>query len=251
MTAAPLGFAPEEVAIVDVQLPASDYATAESLVRFHQQLEARLHALPGVRNVAIASQLPGAMLSRNGFVAEGEPMASRDARHFAYYAAVSTDYFRTLQIPLIRGRVFGAEDRTDSPPVVLVSAALARRHWPRGNAIGARMRMGPDPNAPWATIVGVVGDVRNGAAQPGVEPMLYVPMTQSPWEGQTFLLRTSADAATLVRPVQRELSAIDPGLPVNRVSTLDALLADGSVAFVGDRSALEQLLYGVAETAQP
>jgi ABC-type antimicrobial peptide transport system permease subunit len=104
----------------------------------------------------------------------------------------------------------------------VISESLARRYWPKGDAIGARIRTGPDPNGPWNEVIGVVGDVRNDPARPDPEPMLYAPIRQDPWNGPIFVLRTQGDPLALVRPVRRELATLDPGLPLHDVTTLRA-----------------------------
>jgi putative ABC transport system permease protein len=110
----------------------------------------------------------------------------------------------------------------------VIGETMARRYWPTGDAIGARIRTGPDPNAPWTTVVGIVGDVRNGPAQREMEPAMYSSIRQDPWGGQIFLLRTtSGDPMAQLKGVQRELAAVDPGLPVNDASTVRALLDGG------------------------
>ncbi|MDQ3950305.1 MAG: ABC transporter permease, partial [Gemmatimonadota bacterium] len=221
MTAAPIGFNADGVLTATMHLPGRQYATDESRVRFHQQLEERLRAIPGVSGVALTSELPGAVLNRNGFTIEGAPWASEDATPFVLYASVSDDYFRTLGIPLRRGRTFGQTDRPDSPLVVVISESMARRYWPKGDAVGSRIRMGPDPNAAWIEVIGVVGDVRNAPTGPP-EPIAYQSIRQDPWGGQALVVRAHGDPLTLVRPIQRELSAVDPALPLHQVRTLRA-----------------------------
>jgi putative ABC transport system permease protein len=222
LTATPLGFNPEGVLTATVQLPPGGYATAQSRVRFVEQFEKRLRALPGVTAVASTGELPTRVMNRNGLIVEGAPPPPGDAQEFVLYAAVSDDYFRTLRIPLRSGRTFGAQDHADAPPVVVISESLARRYWPKGDAVGARIRMGPDPNAPWNEVIGVVGEVRNDPARANAEPMLYAPNRQDPWNGPIFLLRAQGDPLALVRPIRRELSALDPGTPLHDVATLRA-----------------------------
>jgi predicted permease len=226
MTAAPLGADPRGVLAVTVQLPPGRYATTGSLVRFHQQFEERLRGLPGVRDVADATSVPTNVMSRNGIVIEGAPRPADDAVPFVLFAGVSGDYFRTLRIPLRRGRVFDERDRADSPPVIVISESMARRFWPNGDAVGARLRMGPDPNATPMTVIGVVGDVRNDPARPDAEPMAYASSRQGPWNRPTFLIRATGDPLALVGAVRRELAALDPGIPLDAPVPLRALVAE-------------------------
>jgi predicted permease len=226
MSGAPLGFDPAGVLTATIQLPDGRYGSVAARTRFHEQLEARLRAVPGIEGVAVASSRPGAVLSNEGFSVEGRASAPGDAKPFVLYASVTDGYFRTVGIPLLRGRTFEARDRADAPPVVVISEAMARRHWPGGDALGARIRLGPDPDAPAAEVIGVVGDVRNGVARLDAEPMLYASTRRDPW-ASLLLVRTQGDPLGLVRAIERELAQLDPALPLHDVATLPALLADG------------------------
>jgi len=226
MATAPLGFDPGGVLTAGVHPPEGQYGTVEANVRFHEQLEERLRALPGVRAVASTSGLPQAQMDRNGFSIEGVTWPA-DAPPFVLYASISDDYFRTMGIPIRSGRTFGPADQADTPPTVVISEAMARRFWPGKQALGARIRMGPDPNAPWAEVIGIVGDVRNDPAQPRPEPMAYESIRRYPWGRRAILLRTQGDPLAFVKPVQRELSALDPNLPLFDPAPLSAVLAEG------------------------
>ncbi|HET9210999.1 MAG TPA: FtsX-like permease family protein, partial [Thermoanaerobaculia bacterium] len=106
--------------------------------------------------------------------------------------------------------------------------SMAKKYWPGGpgQAVGARVRLGPDFESPWSVVVGVVGDVRNDPALPEAEPMSYASVRQEPW-GNNFLLRTKGDALALVPAFRRELAAIDPEIPIRKADTLPAYLAKG------------------------
>jgi predicted permease len=226
MTSAPLGFNPAGVLSVAVQLPANEYGSPEAQARFFEQLEARLRGLPGVTAVANASELPTAVLNRNGIAVIGAPPPPSDAQPFVLYASVSDDYFRTLGIPLVRGRTFGPQDGPDAPQAVIISEAMARRFWPAGDALGGQLRMGPDPKSTPFTVVGIVGDVRNDPARPDAEPMIYSSARLDARPSRILLVRTSGDPLALVRPVRREVAALDPDVPLRNAMTLRAFLAD-------------------------
>lgn len=104
---------------------------------------------------------------------------------------------------------------------------MARRYWPPGEALGTRIRLGPNPNAPLMEIVGIVGDVRNDRARPDAEPIAYRSRRQTPAPVASFLLRTEGDPLALVKSVEHELGAIDPGVPADQTMTLQAVLAQG------------------------
>jgi predicted permease len=226
MTAAPLGFAPDGVLGVTVQLPAASYGSPEAQARFFEQLEERVRALPGVRSVADVTEPPTAVMNRNGITVVGAPPPPTDAQPFVLYAGVSDENFRALGIPLESGRTFGTQDRPDAPPTIVISEGMARRFWPTGGALGARIRMGPDPNSTPFTVVGIVGDVRNDPARPDAEPMAYGSSRVDVRGSRTLLVRTSGDPLALVQPVRRELAALDPGVPVRDATPLRAFLDD-------------------------
>jgi predicted permease len=227
MTTAPLGFNPEGVLTMSFQLPWRRYETEEDCRRFQEQLEERLRTLPGVTAVASASELPSPVMNRNGLAIQGVTWPKGAGQPFINSVSVSDDYFRTMGIPLLRGRTFTTADRKDTPQAIVISESMERRYWPDGRALGARLRLGPNQEAPWAQVIGVVGDVRNDPAQPGPEPMTYASTRQSAWGGGTFVVRTQRDPLSLVRPFQRELKAIDPEIPIQRAVPLRELLSEG------------------------
>jgi putative ABC transport system permease protein len=142
-------------------------------------------------------------------------------------AFVSDDYFRTLRIPLREGRIFGVEDRIDSPRGVVVSESMARRFWPRGEALGARIRLGPDPDSPLIQVIGIVGDVRNDRGQRDAEPMVYGSTRQNPPAIMRVMLRTTSDPLALVKPVERALAELDSGLALQRPMELSTVIGEG------------------------
>jgi predicted permease len=227
MATAPLGFDPESVLTVAIQMPPRADDSAGTLARFYGQLEERLRSLPGVRSVGSASFLPLPQMDHNGLAIEGVTWPKETGQPFIAYTSVSDDYFRTLRIPVRRGRTFAATDRADTQQVIVISESMARRYWPNGGELGAHIRLGPDQSTPWAEVIGVVGDVHNDPAQTEPEPMTYASVRQDPWGYRTFVLRTEGDPLALVYPFERELAALDPGVPVSRAATLRALLSEG------------------------
>ena len=228
MTASPLGFNPDRVLTMGVKLPVGDYPDAESRARLFGQLEERLRALPGVRSVGSASELPTPGMNRNALVIEGVPLPLGDGQTFIPYVSVSDDYFATMGIALRQGRTFTTTDQMDAPPAIVISESMARRYWPSGGALGARIRISLHTSERWGEVVGIVGDVRNDPAQANPAPMAYASNRQDAARtSRVFLLRTDGDPLALVRPFRRALATLDPTLPVRDASTLDALLSDG------------------------
>ena len=108
------------------------------------------------------------------------------------FTAVSDEYFQSLEIPLQQGRTFDARDVLDAPSTAIISESTARRFWPGGNAIGARMQLGPDRSSPLVEVVGIVGDVRNDRARADAEPMVYVPTRRNAPFLTQYLIRQTA-----------------------------------------------------------
>ena len=225
MTGQSLGFEPDGVLTAALQLPMRDYATPESRMRFRNQLEEAMRGLPGVQSVATATSIPTAVRQRSGVTLEGAP--SSGGQTFVIMAAVSDDYFRTLQIPLHRGRTFGTQDLPNTPTKLVISESMARRFWPDGNAIGQRIRLGPNPQSPLNEIVGIVGDVRNDRARPDAEPMAYASTRQNGAPIVTILVRAVGDPLALARPMERAVAGLDAGIALQRVMTMPVVLGEG------------------------
>ncbi|AHG88620.1 permease [Gemmatirosa kalamazoonensis] len=225
ITTRPLGLDPDRVLAVAVQLPRAGFASLDARARFFQQYEERLRALPGVVAAAASGQVPTGIQGRTGIWVDGVRPANEQSVFLL--SEVSDDYFRTLRVPLIAGRTFGPEDRPDGATIsIIVSERIARQYWPNGGAAGASVRLGPEPDAPRGTVVGVVGDVRNDPAQPEPEGILYMSVRQMPWNGPVFLMRTAGDPLALLTPARRALADIDPRLPLHDPITLRTRLAD-------------------------
>jgi hypothetical protein len=177
-----------------------------------------------VRGVASATQIPSPTMSMNKLTIEGVTLEG-EGPTFIPYLAVSDDYFRVMGITLLQGRTFGAADGPDAPPAIVIGEAMARRYWPKGNAVGARLRISPLTAERWGTIVGIVRDVRVDPALPQPGPMAYASNRQDNlWSGRDFLMRTSGDPMALLKPAQRELTALDATLPLRDPKPLAAIV---------------------------
>jgi predicted permease len=224
MAEAPLGFEPNGVLTARVQLPGSAYRTPQARDVLFAQLEERLAALPGVRAVAHVTQIPSPTMSRNALSIDGVTLGG-DGPTFIPYMSVSDDYFALMGIPLRRGRTFGPQDAPDAPPAIVVSESMARRYWPTGGAIGARLRISPHTAERWGVIVGIVRDVRVDPALPVPGPMAYATNRQDDsWNGRDFLVRTAGDPLAVVPAARRVLATLDPSLPLRDPTTLRAIV---------------------------
>ena len=224
MTSAPLGFDPEGVLTARVQLPGVAYPTPAVRGVFFRSLETRLAALPGVESVASVTQIPSPTMSSNALTIDGVTLEG-DGPTFIPYMAVSDDFFRTMRMQRLRGRTFGPEDTHEATPAIVLSESMARRYWPGGGAVGARLRISPHTAERWGVVVGIVRDIRVDPALPDPGPMAYASNRQDDlWAGRDFLVRTSGDPAALVRQFERELAAMDPALPLRDAMPLRAIV---------------------------
>ena len=183
----------------------------------------RARALPGVTSAAAISSLPlsGAWESSTYGVIGTESVPAA-ARPEAQYAVASSEYFRTMRIPLREGRDFAATDTDSAPRVAIVSRLLAERSWPGASAVGKRIRLFDDRPL---EVVGVVDDVRQTTLMAPPVPTIYLPLGQFAYPAMTVVVRSPNDPTLLVPALRRELAVIDPLLPLERIQTMSDVLA--------------------------
>jgi predicted permease len=218
------GFRTERVLTSRLDLNFSRYKEEDEQRAFHASLLERLKAEPGVLSVSLAGSFP---LNERGpangrFRMEGQPAVAPEALPRADFQRVSPDYFKTIAVPILKGRSLEDADRKDAPLVAVVNRSMARRFWPGEDPIGRRI--GVDGREPgeirWITVVGVSGDVRQyGLANPPVE-QIYLSLLQFPGLSTTALLRTAVDPSRLERLVRADVHAIGPEQPVDHFRTL-------------------------------
>jgi putative ABC transport system permease protein len=220
----PPGFDPEGVIVARTTLPAARYPEAERGKAAYRETLERIEALPGVQSVAIATNLPLTSEWVIGFRVEGE---DENIYHTANNTWISNDYFRTMGIPLRRGREFNDQDRAGTLPVVVINETLARRFWPGEEAIGKRMRWGGWNPQGWLTVVGVAADVKLSALEAESPPTVYMPIFQIPRlrRDAIFIARTTGDPASLAAALDREIGAVDAELPVYDIRTMNQVIA--------------------------
>lgn len=215
------GFQPEHVLSVRLALPNNKYASAEQQVQFYESLLDRVRSMPGIQSAGLVDYLPfGGNRTSDGFVVEGYEPESADMAPNAQNRVVSTDYFQTLEIQLIRGRDFLASDRADSPLVAIVDDTLARRYWTDGDAIGKRIRFAWSDQ--WMTIVGVTSGVKNRNLKETMEPHVYYPYAQAPSRQMYMTVRTVGEPTTAVASIQNEVRSLDADLPLWGIQPLMA-----------------------------
>jgi len=221
LNAVDLGFNREHVLTARIGLPRSVYRTPAQTTAFNQQLLDRIKALPGVESAGTINHTPLTGFAVIVFTEiEGQPAPDREKDAPIGIGAVTPDYFRTLQIPLISGRNHDERDRADAPKVAVVNQAFAQRYFPGGDVLGKRIGFGCE-NGLCTTIVGVVGNVKQESITAEVTPEIYVPFSQMPMNGMTLFVRSKGEPADLARALRSEVFAVDRNQPVYDVKTLE------------------------------
>ncbi|MGH9483293.1 MAG: ABC transporter permease, partial [Terriglobales bacterium] len=222
---------PGAVLTASLPLPAAQYSTARSEQEFFQRLQALLAAEPGVTGAAAATDLPTQTDWNRIFAVEHQPPSR--TLPFTSHTLTLGEYFRTAGIPLLQGRDFTAAERQGKANVVIVSAALAARYWPRGEALGHRLKWGESTShTPWLTVVGVVGDVKPGPLDEPARFHTYAPFAQE-CQGSNpnglcrgLNLVVQSGRPGMAERIRAAVRQIDPAVPVSQLRTMAAVLAD-------------------------
>jgi len=229
-----LGFRPEQVIAADIPIPAFP---SDSVVRaraFFDRVLEQVREIPGVRSAAIASVLPfggvGSMQSSFAADIEAHPVPPGGSVPMLVRTVVSDDYFRTMGIPLLRGRSFTVADRDSTPAVAVVDELTANRLWPNADPLGQRFR--PVWVKPWVTVVGVVGTVKRDSLSSAGEVSIYLSTrnTAGFWfpTQMTLVLRTDADVAAMSSRLRAAVASVDPTVPVKAVRPVVDLVSDSA-----------------------
>ena len=225
------GFNARNAMVVQIWLPVpndpkADHYTAKQRVAFVREVLRRVRTLPGIESAAMTTDVPLTQVTPP-FRITVETLATRagDATR-ADVIGVSPNYFRALGTPLITGHMFTDSDQDGSERVALVDLATAARYWPGESAIGKRVKLGgPQSPAAWATVAGVVGNIRHDAIETEGGPHIYFPIYQFSNRTLGLVVRSASDPAPLGEALRREIQAVDPDLPVFGIRTFSSLLA--------------------------
>jgi putative ABC transport system permease protein len=224
------GFSTENLLTMKMVLPMPKYGKPEARRAFYDEMLRRVGELPGIESAGMITFLPLSFSGMNfSFSVEGRAQPSDMKLPFALYRVVSPEYFRTMGIPLQRGRLFDSHDSADSQPVILISQRLAEQYWPGEDPTGKRLKIGPlDSPNPWLTVVGVVGNVRQAGLYGDPRMDLYAPYAQ---DRRAFIaprdlvLRTKGDAVSVAGAVRQAVWSVDKDQPVTNVRTMDQVFA--------------------------
>lgn len=221
-----VGFEPRNLLTLEINSVGKRYSSNESVWAYHDRVRAAIRALPGVADVAVANQLPlGGNVDRYGMHDPENTASNPELDPSGDRYTVSDSYFRTMRIPILRGRSFTTAESADSNArVAMVSQGVADKLWPGVDPIGKRIRVGGIKQAD-RVIVGVVGNVKHGGLDAATGMQWYVPERQWSSDNQEALvIRTSVDPASLAASVRNAIVAIDPTQPVVKIATMDQVI---------------------------
>jgi predicted permease len=211
--------------VLTMQIAANDpkYSDEKALITFYREIEERVSSLPGIKSEGVVSALPltgtvgWGKIQVEGYTPPPGSELQVDTR------TASTDYFRTMGIPLIKGRFFSEHDTAEMPPVVIIDEKFAQRFWPNDNPIGKHVWF--NPRRP-ITIVGVVGVVKQYGLETDGKIATYFSEQQDPNSGMFLVARSSSDAAPASDAITREIHAVDPTAVIYGIHTMQGRLHD-------------------------
>jgi len=213
----------------DLPVPETRIDSDDKRRELFRRIERRLAELPGVEHAAIATSLP--IFSYTGerqILVEGQTPGDAAILPSAFHVMVSSDYFSTLGIRLVAGRLFPMEVKADDPRGIVINEALARRLWPEGNAIGRRIGSMDSGKAYWAEVIGIVRDVDTAAAtqNPSTPFVIYKPLAHEPWSYARVVVRAAPGlnrVEGLGETLRRAIAEVDPDLALTNVGSVQQL----------------------------
>ncbi len=223
------GFRVENMLSARLIFPAADY-DGPGIAGFLEGLERDLNARPGVEGAGLVSVLPlSGNVSDVSFGIEGR-LPAEGEEPAADLRRATPGFFRTMGIPLVRGRTFDERDREGADPVAVISERMMREHFVGENPVGRRIKVGDvrNPDAPWFTVVGVVGSVRSRALDRVPEPEIYLSAFQYRARGMSVVLRGERRPEALAGTLRDAVASRDPAMPVAQLATLEELFANAT-----------------------
>jgi len=209
----------------------------KKMAAFFQQLIDRVSTVPGVKGVAVASQMPFDFTEDITITPDNSALPAERRTQNVDFRTVSPNYFQVMGIPLLQGEFFTAQDAGDPTTpeglanfsgVVVINQSLARRFWPNENPVGKRLKPGSpnNPDNPWFVVKGVVADSNQGALDAQVKPEAYFAMGQLAWRYRrmNLAIRTQGDPMNMVRPIQKEIWSLDVDQAVYQVQTMEQMV---------------------------
>lgn len=222
----PLGLQPAHLVTARLRVDPQRYAKDAQVAVLGREVEQRITHIPGVESAGLTNALPLAGYSLGAAVVfEGRSVPPPGARPSVPVIAITPDYLRTLEVPILAGRGIGRGDRSGSTLVAIVNQSFAQHFFPHADPIGQHFRWGPD-GAPWTEIVGIAANVRHQGLDVDPQPEIFVPFQQEPSKFLALAIRSSLPLQTLAPVIRRQFRTIDPNMPVFDIVTMEHRMAD-------------------------
>jgi predicted permease len=230
LSRADLGFSPENLPIVNVSLPYATYGNTAKQSAFFRTAIEEAGRVPGVLSVGAINYLPlSGDFDATTFGIQGRPRPRDGEWPVGQNSAITPGYFRSLGIPLLRGRNFTEGDNASAPPVIIVNQSLAQKYFPNENPLGHSIKLGGlNPKKPWREIVGVVGNERFASVDSAMSPEYYLPYNQEPYGNvadMSLIVKTASDPMTVGASVRSVLQKLEPGAAVAYFQTMDQVVS--------------------------
>jgi putative ABC transport system permease protein len=240
------GYSTTNILTMRLQLPGAKYENDEQRIRFFQDATARIQELPGVQAVGAVSYLPLTSLGAGtNFTIEGQPPPPPGQDYVTNVSVCDNGFLKTMNVPLVSGRLFTDREMREKSNVVLVSESLVRTYFPNESPIGKRLTINmTSPNVP-TEIIGVVGDIKFQNFTTAPRPTTYWPHPQLAYGTMTLTVRAAADPMPLAPAVERTIRTLDKDQPVADVRTMDQWVAK-SLAQARFSSTLLAIFAGLA-----
>ncbi len=218
------GLNPKNVLSMEMSVPQEEiYVGPPGLPRFCQDLEEQVAAIPGVVSVGAVAHLPFRGNASRSFQIEGRPPADPARMPGASYSVACPNYFRTMGIPILKGREFTRQDTVSAPGAIVINEAMARANWPNEDPLGKAIRLSGS-NGPRLTVVGVAGDVHFRGLDAPSRPQFFRPYQQAGWPEMNIVVRTSNAPATFETAVKKALAIVMPDRPVSPGVTMEEII---------------------------
>ena len=207
----------------------ADYPEEVQRAEFFQELVDRLEATPGVQNAAATISLPGMFGYQNNYSLQDKPLVEDSEQLGTHWVASTPEYFDTMEISLLEGRLFDERDRPDTQPVVVIDQAFAQENWPGESPLGKQVRLGrnSDPNSEWMSVIGVVSNSHHDQVDEEVKYTVFQPVLQQPARFMTVVIRTESDPMAFGNTFRETLRGLDPNLPIYWLRTVEQWIAIG------------------------
>ena len=224
------GFQAQNMLTMQMSIPRRKYPDVQQAGAFYQSLMEKLEAVPGVQSAGAVNNLPlGINSNASSFTIDGRPTDRPGEQLMAFFDGISPSYFRTMGIPVLKGRNITTQDLATGPPIVIISEAMALRFWPNEDVLGKRITIGGEPFT--REIVGVVGDIKHSRLDAKPEPEMYISYLQNPEQivparTMSVVIKTDSDPLSAISAVRQTVLSLDKEQPVYNIRTMDSIVAD-------------------------